>query len=225
MGAIFKMRYGGMKNGIPQILDKDGNSYDITDFSIYNKDWHDMLTYEGTIVAPHTAGLTLNLGWKDLMLTAYVNGRFGGKMQMPTFSYLYPDNNGQKASVSAQVGEVMNSDGTLIANPKNAMPLPTVDGEGKPIDVSAYGSWSTANDIFSMNVESADYIYLQEIDLSYSLPSSLFKNRWMKSADIFCKLDNVGMIWAANSKGYHPDYLPGSYQPRLAFTMGVNVKF
>ena len=225
MGAIFKMRYGGMKNGIPQILDKDGNSYDITDFSIYDKDWHDMLTYEGTVVAPHTAGLTLNLGWKDLMLTAYVNGRFGGKMQMPTFSYFYPDNNGQKASVSAQVGEVMNSDGTLIANPKNAMPLPTVDGEGKPIDVSAYGSWSTANDIFSMNVESADYIYLQEIDLSYSLPSSLFKNRWMKSADIFCKLDNVGMIWAANSKSYHPDYLPGSYQPRLAFTMGVNVKF
>lgn len=225
MGAIFKMRYGGMKNGMPQILDKDGNSYDISDLSIYDKDWHDFLTYEGTTVAPHTAGLTLSLGWKDLMLTAYVNGRFGGKMQMPTFSYLYPDNYGAKASVSAQVGEVMNSDGSLIANPKHAMPLPTVDGEGNAIDVSAYGSWSTAANIFSMNVESADYIYLQEIDLAYSLPQSLFKNRWMKSADIFCKLDNVGMIWAANSKDYHPDYLPGSYQPRLAFTMGVNVKF
>lgn len=225
MSSLFKMRYGGMKNGIPQILDKNGNSYDISDYSIYDMDWHDFLEYKGTTIAPHTLNLTLNATWKDLSLSMYFNGRFGGKMQMPTFNYIYPDSYGGKESISAQVADVMNPDGTLIANPKNNMPLPTVDDEGNAIDISNYSTWSMAFNTFGMRVESADYIYLQEIDLSYTLPSKLFKGLWLKGVDVFGKLENVGLLWTANSKDYNPLYLPGSYEPQMQFTIGANVKF
>lgn len=224
MASIFKMRYGGLKNGIPQVLDKDGNSYDISDYSIYDMDWRDILVYQGTSISPHTMSLMLSASWKDLSLNVYLNGRFGGKMQMPAFNYYFPDNYGGKQSVMAQVGDVMNDDGSIKAN-TYCMPLPTTDDEGNAIDINNYSVWSTVYSTFDYSVESASYIYLQEIDLNYTLPSKLFKGLWLKGIDVYGKLENVGLLWTANSKGYNPLYLPGSYEPQMQFTIGANVKF
>lgn len=225
MASIFKMRYGGLKDGIPQILDKQGNTYGINDFSIYYLDWHDFLEYQGTSISPHTAGLKFSANWKGLAMDVYLNGRFGGKMEMPTFSYLYPDSYGGKQSFSAQLSDLMNADGSIVQNPKNSMPLPTTDNAGNAITVNDYAMWSTACRTFGMRVESASYIYLSEIDLAYSLPSTLFSNTWIKGVDIYSKLENVGLLWTANSAGYYPEYMPGSYEPQMQLTIGANVKF
>ena len=93
----------------------------------------------------------------------------------------------------------------------------------KPLDRARYPELRYNMDI---NIEKADYIYLSEIDLNYSLPKSLFSGKkWIRSIDVFGKLENVGLIWTANSKHYHPQYLPGSWEPQLTFTLGANVKF
>jgi hypothetical protein len=89
INPMFVFEYGGMVNGLPTLVDTDGNHYDLNDFSIYYMPWQQLLHYQGTTIAPHTAGLNVSVGWKTLTLSAYLNGRFGHKMTMPQFSYDY----------------------------------------------------------------------------------------------------------------------------------------
>ena len=91
ISPIFTFDYSGLMNGVPSFQDVNGTRYSITDFSVYYMNWQDMLHYQGTTVAPHTAGLNLNVQWKDISVSAYFNGRFGGKMLMPKFGYNYYD--------------------------------------------------------------------------------------------------------------------------------------
>lgn len=226
IGAMFTYEYGGMENGIPTILDTDGNSYPITDFSIFYIKPEKMMHYQGTMIAPHTVGLNLSVSWKDLTLCAFVNGRFGGKMRMPSFNYGSLDIYGMRSNISAEVAEVMGKDGNIIATPSHMLPLPTTDGEGNAIGKYDYATWAFYYNSMNFSVEKSDYIYLSEIDLNYTLPRRLFTgNKWIKNVDVFGKLENVGLLWSANSKHYHPDYLPGSWEPQFTFTIGANVKF
>jgi TonB-linked SusC/RagA family outer membrane protein len=225
MNSIFTFEYAGMDKGIPCVYDTDGNKISINDFSLWYMDYHKVLHYQGTYVSPHTAGLNLDLRWKSLSLTAYLNGRFGGKMLMPTFAYNYVDNFGGKVNVGAQVADLMDANGKVITGLTDNMPLPTVDGDGNAIQLNQYTAWALFRRSLDIRVEDASYIYLSEIDLNYSLPANLFSGRWIKSVDLYGKMENIGLLWSANSKHYHPDYLPGSYQPVMSFTLGASIKF
>ena len=226
MLSVFTFKYGGMENGMPTILDTDGNSYPISDMSVYYMAPEKLMHYQGTLVAPHTVSMNLSVSWKDLSVSAFLNGRFGGKMLMPFFNYTTLDISGMRTNLTQQVSDVMDQDGHVISNPSHMLPLPTVDAEGNALGKYDYMYWSFYFNNMDINIEKADYIYLSEIDLNYSLPKSLFSGKkWIRSIDVFGKLENVGLIWTANSKHYHPQYLPGSWEPQLTFTLGANVKF
>lgn len=224
INPMFVFEYGGMVNGLPTLVDTDGNHYDINDFSIYYMPWQQLLHYQGTTIAPHTAGLNVSVGWKTLTLSAYLNGRFGHKMTMPQFSYDYISSWGSKTNVNAQVADLMDVGGKVISNPVGKLPLPTVDDEGNPIGLMYYNAWSMYRNSLDITSEDASYIYLSEIDLNYQLPHKWLGNGWVKDISVFGKLENVGLIWAANSKNYHPEYLPGTYRPELTFTLGASIK-
>ena len=224
ISPIFTFNYSGLMNGIPSFEDVNGTQYDITDFSVYYMDWRDMLHYQGTTVAPHTAGLNLNVQWKNLSVSAYFNGRFGGKMLMPKFGYNVYDVWYGKTSILQQVTDVMDAQGKPISNPQRDMPLPTVDDEGNPIGVQSYGIYSMYTRSLNTSVEDASYVYFNEINIDYAVPHKLFDNGWVKGMSVFGKIENLGLIWSANSKHYHPDYLPGMYKPTLSFTLGANIK-
>ncbi len=225
MSPIFTFNYAGIENGIPCIYDTDGNKLPITDNSIWYMDFNKILHYQGSTISPHTMGLNINLQWKSLSLNAYLNGRFGGKMLMPTFNYLYLDNYGGKRNISAQIADLMDESGNVITELTNNMVLPTTDGSGNPITVSQYSSWSLFNRSLNTRIESSSYIYLSEIDLNYSLPKNSLNKTFIKGIDLYGKLENIGLLWSANSKHYNPEYLPGRYEPRLAFTLGASIKF
>ncbi len=226
ISSIFTFEYGGMENGMPTIVDNEGNKTPISDMSVYSDAPEKWMHYQGTSIAPHTVSLNLSVSWKDLSLSAFLNGRFGGKMRMPKFDYTMLDYYGMRTNLSAPLGDLMDSDGKVVAAPSHAMPLPTVDGDGNPLSVFDYMYWSFYYTALNTSVESSDYIYLSEIDLNYSLPKSLFQgNKWVKSVEVFGKLENVGLLWTANSKHYNPMYLPGNWEPQLTFTLGANVKF
>lgn len=226
ISSVFTFEYGGMENGMPTIVDNEGNKTPISDMSIYSDVPEKWMHYQGTTIAPHTVSLNLSMSWKDLSLSAFFNGRFGGKMRMPKFNYTTLDYYGMRMNVFAQVGDVMDDAGKVIAQPSGSMTLPTVDGDGNPLGVFDYDYWPFYYNALNTSIEKSDYIYLSEIDLNYSLPKSLFKgNSWVKSVDVYSKLENVGLIWSANSKHYNPEYLPGSWEPQLTFTIGANVKF
>jgi TonB-linked SusC/RagA family outer membrane protein len=225
MGALFTFDYAGMKDGIPCIYDNDGNQIPITDGSIWYMDHQKLLHYQGTTVSPHTIGINLGLQWKYITLNAYMNGRFGGKMLMPTFNYLYIDNYGGKRGVSAQIADLMDANGNIITNLTNNMVLPTTDGSGNAITANQYNNWFFFNHSLNTRIESSSYIYLSEIDINCTLPDKLFYNKMIKGVDLYGKLENVGLLWSANSKHYNPNYLPGCYQPMLTFTLGASIKF
>ncbi len=159
----------------------EGNKTPISDMSVYMDEPDKWMRYQGTTVAPHTVSLNLDVSWKNLSLSAFLNGRFGGKMRMPKFGYTILDYYGMRTNISAQVVDLMDNEGKVTASPSRNMPLPTVDGEGNPLGVYDYGYWSFYYNTLNTSVESSDYIYLSEIDLNYSLPKSLFKgNFWVK---------------------------------------------
>ncbi len=224
ISPIFTFNYSGLMNGIPSFSDVNGNQYSITDFGVYYMNWQDMLHYQGTTVAPHTAGLNLSVQWKNLSLSAYFNGRFGGKVLMPKFGYNVYDVWYGKTSITQQVTDVMDALGKPISNPERDMPLPTVDDEGNPVDVQSYGIYSMYTRSINTSVEDASYIYFNEINIDYVVPHSLLGSGWIKGMSIFGKIENLGLIWSANSKHYHPEYLPGMYKPTLSFTLGANIK-
>jgi hypothetical protein len=163
--------------------------------------------------------------WKTLTLSAFLNGRFGHKMTMPQFTYDYITSWGSKTNTLAQVANLMDASGNVITNPKGALPLPTVDDAGEPIGVMYYGSWSMYRNSFDLVTDDASYIYLSEINLNYQLPHSWLGSGWVKDISVFGKMENIGLIWSANSKHYHPEYLPGSYRPELAFSLGASIRF
>lgn len=225
MSPVFRFTYGGLVDGIPTIVAKDGTKYAITDYSIYYMPWQDLLSYRGTTIAPHTASLTLSATYKNLTLSAYFNGRFGGKVSMPVFGYSYPDVYSGKTNVTRDISRLMDANGNVIANATGLLPLPTTNDAGDPIGVYDYSTWYISRLCFDMNLRSSDYIYCSEIDLNWTLPQTWLSKAGIKGVDVFGKVENVGLIWAANDEGYYPEYLPGSSKPRATFTIGTNIRF
>ena len=99
-------------------------------------------------------------------------------------------------------------------------------GDGADVDGWLYMFWNTYSPFMNTSVEDASYIYCKEIVLNYNIPRSFLSKLKLSEADVFVKAENVGLIWTANSKNYHPEYLPGiDYVPMTSWQFGLNVKF
>ena len=53
-------------------------------------------------------------------------------------------------------------------------------------------------------VQKGDFIRLQDIQLSYSVPTGK-KLIWVRDASIYLYAANIGILWRANNKGIDPD--------------------
>jgi len=74
-------------------------------------------------------------------------------------------------------------------------------------------------------VEKGDNIRLQDIRISYLLPakengSSLFKN-----IQVYCYLNNLGILWRANKYGLDPNYTLQAIAPAFTGSLGFNINF
>ena len=215
MYPIFTFDYAGLADdGIPQVRDVDGNILRIDDRSLFYGDPDKLMFYQGTKVAPHTMGLQLRGGFAGFELSALFSGRFGHKIQMPTFDFVTPTGY-SKIFVNAQVDDALNG--------KAAISMPE---DGAAVDGWLYMFWNTYSPFMNTSVEDASYIYCKEIVLNYTIPRSFLSKLKLSDADVFVKAENVGLIWTANSKDYHPEYLPGiDYAPMTSWQFGLNVKF
>lgn len=100
-------------------------------------------------------------------------------------------------------------------------------GDEKTTNVpsAVYSSMSTNRDAFyynsSVNVLKADHIRLQEINLSYLLPSTL--SRYVKNPRIYANVNNLGIIWRANKFGVDPDVF--DYATPRSYSLGFSANF
>ena len=77
-------------------------------------------------------------------------------------------------------------------------------------------------------VDRGDYIRLQYISLGYSFNGKALKALNMKRLQAFANLNNIGLIWKANTHGIDPEYkgsFNGVMPPPLSISFGINASF
>jgi TonB-linked SusC/RagA family outer membrane protein len=70
-------------------------------------------------------------------------------------------------------------------------------------------------------VSKADHIRFQYISLNYTLDSKLKGNWGFKRIQIYCVINNIGILWRANKYGIDPDYPDATIPPSKSISLGV----
>lgn len=213
IGAVYAYEYAGMQDGVPYVKGPDGSTCSFEDLSLHNSTFgsDQFLTYKGSVIAPSTFGWANEFSWKGLSLYVYLTGKMGGKFRAPV-AETPPLVGGGNEFISKFISYYQNSDGTQYPT------LPEVN------DYMCY-RWGRYMPYLSCFVEDASFIRLKELTLSYQLPTVLLSKIGLKQAKVFCQARDLGCIWAANSLGYDPEWLPGSgmNKPATSITLGVNI--
>ncbi len=210
IGGIYSYEFVKTVDGIPYVKGVNGEPSSMNELTLHNTTIGlDILDYSGTTVPPHTLGWNTQLSWKGLQLSLFLTGNFGAVFRAP-MTYIPPVMS--KVFVSKQIELYEVSDGTL------------------------YPTWPNANEVYmyrwdryipnlSYFVESADFIKLKEIDLSWNIPRKWLNKVHIQNMSLFVQARDLGILWAANQYDYDPEWLPGTNRPSTSVTMGVNIHF
>ncbi len=211
VNPIYSFTYMGMTNGVPYVQGPNGTLQSFNDVSLYTRGLGlPYLNYEGTATPPHTLGWVNNFKVYNFNLTAVLVGKMGGVYRNPGFSYWTQVGTG-KSSVNKYVSDVFAGN-------------PNIPGFPKANETNSY-LWDRYAPALSSMIESSSYVELKELTLEYRLPTKLAKAIQVNNVKVFAQARDLGMIWQANSKGYNPDWLPGTFRPVESYTFGVNLQF
>lgn len=211
VNPIYTYTYMGMKDGVPQVAGPNGSLQSFNDYTFYNTgNGLNFLNYEGTGTPPHTLGWTNNIRVHDFNFTAIFIGKMGGVYRNPTFAY-----GTVIGSAKAHVNRFVND--VLAGNPD----LPEF---AKPSETQLY-RWDSYSKVLNTLIESSSYIECKELTLEYNLPSKIAERMKVNRVKLFAQTRDVGLVWQANSKGYNPDWLPGTNRPAQTYTFGINLQF
>lgn len=214
VNAVYSIDYKGMNNGVPQFAGPNGSLYSANDLQLVYYTLGSYLNennYEGTATPPHTMGWVNNIEVGHFTLTAVFNGKFGGVYRNPTFNYGSAYVGTGKIFVNQYVNDV------LAGNPN-------IPGFANPNETNLY-LWDRYTPYLSSLIESSSYIECKEITLGYTLSKRLLKAMKVENIKVFAQTRDLGLIWGANSKGYNPDWLPGTNRPQQTYTFGINLQF
>lgn len=211
VNAIYAFDYKGMKDGVPQVAGPNGTLISFNDLAPYNRGLGlPFLQYQGTSTPPHTLGWVNNIKVKDFSLTAVFIGTMGGVYRNPVFNYEATVGSG-KTFINKYVEEVFAGNSNL-------------PGFALPNETSIY-RWGRYAPNLSSLIECSSYIECKELTLDYNLPKRLIKTLHVNNIKVFAQTRDLGMVWYANSKGYNPDWLPGTDRPQQSYTFGINLQF
>lgn len=74
-------------------------------------------------------------------------------------------------------------------------------------------------------VEKGDHLRLRDINVNYTFHKSTFRRLPFQSMILTLYMQNLGILWRANSKGIDPDVPNASYPNPTAYAVGLNVNF
>jgi TonB-linked SusC/RagA family outer membrane protein len=210
--AIYSFTYKGMINGVPHFEGPNGTLQSFNDLALYNRELGlPFLNYEGTGTPPHTLGWVNNFKVQNFTLTAVLVGKMGGVYRNPGFNYAATVGGLYKSEINKYISEV------FAGNP-NVPGFPVYN------ETSNY-RWDRYAPRLSSLIESSSYVELKELTLEYRLSKKLAKAIQVNNVKVFAQSRDLGMLWHANSKGYNPDWLPGTNRPVQSYTFGVNLQF
>jgi TonB-linked SusC/RagA family outer membrane protein len=202
---LWRYQYAGIHNNQPTIQGPNGTTYDFSTFA--PGDGRTFLLNMGTAVAPYTAGLVNAFQIYDFNFSFIVTGKFGHMFQRSGFNY--PRNAGRPNN---KLSEVLNGD------PMKIVPLPLNALEPR------YSSWNVFYPYLSYLIESASHIRMQEVNLSYNLPSKLTSRLKMNRLQVFAQGNDLFTI-VANNFGEDPEYPIGLLKPQARVSLGIKCEF
>ncbi len=208
--GIWAYNYLGMINGIPHVEGINGEACSMNDVSLHLRSAGlQFLKYQGSGIAPHTLGVNLSFSGYGFTLSAFVNGTFGGHFRNPTFNYTAVGRD--KVVIPEFVSDVING-----SNKVPSWPLPNTHQNYL---------WYRYVPYLQSVVESSSFIKLKEINLEYNLPARWTDAVGIGNTRVFAQVRDLGCIWTNNSKGYDPEWLPGTLKPSSTYAFGINVNF
>ncbi|WP_162996494.1 SusC/RagA family TonB-linked outer membrane protein [Mucilaginibacter celer] len=74
-------------------------------------------------------------------------------------------------------------------------------------------------------IDKGDHIRLQDIRLTYAFKPFSGNNPVFKRLEVFCYLNNVGILWRANKDHLDPDLASGTYPLPRTLSIGINSRF
>ena len=208
VNAYYTYNYAGVNatTGLPQVYGPNGAVYTFGSTTLLsNNDGvsKGYMNYAGTTIPPHTLGWRNVFTYHNLSLSAQLVGTFGSTFLDPSFNYAASYVGSGKTAPNFLAAQVM--DGTLP--PILADPLLTV--------------WNRYSPYLTTYVESASYIRLKEMMLSYNIPNAFFSKSQIRNINIYVQARDLGIIWANNKHNYDPDFLPGMPRPLTTLTFGA----
>jgi TonB-linked SusC/RagA family outer membrane protein len=208
---VYSYTYLGMKDGEPYVAGVKGAPNRFDDLALHNRGLGlQFLNYEGTAIPPHTMSWLNTFRAFNFSLNVLFTGTMGGVYRNPVFNYATTIG-GSKTFVDRFVSEVFAGN-------------PDIPSFPQPNDPGTY-RWDRYAPNLQGLVESSSYIECKEIMLDYTFPKKLSNAVLLEGIRVYAQARNLGLVYRANSRGFHPDWLPGSYRPLRTVTLGCNIQF
>ncbi|MCK9305559.1 MAG: SusC/RagA family TonB-linked outer membrane protein, partial [Bacteroidales bacterium] len=221
VGAIYSYKYLGMnENNIPYMQGIGENTWTFNDVAPSTSDHRDYLIYSGSNQPKVLLGWQNSLYFKGFHLSAFLTGEFGHIFRRPTFNYPILTNSKESSILHKDVVQVLDNTATDIP----IMPSTTETN---------LQSWGTLAQYLHTTIDKASSIRLQEVNLSYNLPSSLTSGIGLSNIRLYCQVSNVGLLWSASRDGIDPRYILNSsssaattlVKPPRKYTFGLSFEF
>lgn len=163
----------------------------------------------GTKVAPYTLGFTNQFKIYDFDFSFIITGKFGHVFNHHSFNY---PNVTSKSLPNARYSEVLNCD------PMKMLPLPQNDVE------RTYGNWFPMYKSMDYLADNANHVRLQEINLSYNVPSRLLGKIGLSALRVYAQANNLFVI-TNNKYDEDPENPLGTYRLQPQYTFGFKLDF
>ena len=218
--TLWAFRYAGVVNkgtendpNLQPVVQGVGD--EVYDFTAWTPgDAREYMRDMGTKVAPYTLGFSNTFKIFDFDLSFIITGKFGHKFQRCSFNY--PSMTSGSALPNKMYKEVLESD------PMKVVPIPFDKEEPR------YYFWDRFYPYLDYLVESASHVRIQEVNITYNMPSRWLSKIGISSFQIYAQGNNLH-TFVKNKYGEDPDYPTnmngGTIRPRASYTLGLKFNF
>jgi hypothetical protein len=165
--------------------------------------------YNGPALPVVSGSMGNTVSYKRLSITARITYKLGHYMRRESVNYFNFYNYGQGHSDFSRRWQKPGDEAYTYVP---AMDYPTV---------STRQTFYSGSEVL---VIKADNVRLQYINASYRLSRTDWKRLPFKQAELYCVVNNIGVLWKANSEGIDPEYQYG-LSPARTISFGLKTQF
>lgn len=217
IGYLYAYNWAGLDaNGQSTVAKKDGTIVNASQ-GIATIDKDD-LKYMGTTFAPYSGGFMNDFNYKNFRLGVQIT-YYAGHVFRNTVLQNYPSYSGVQYGAVAK--DELIADRWRQAGDEAFTNVPGLTN----ISYNSLNRYQNAD----INVLPADNIRLQQVSLSYNVPSQWLEKTFIKSLSFNLAARNLGLLWVKNDLGIDPQYLSNNNYNTLApqrnYTLQFNCSF